>query len=124
METRRLFGIRGATTADSNTPEAIDTCTTELTQKILKDNNIAKEDIVQVIYTVSPDITADYPAKYARVRLDWDDVPMICAQEIDVKESPKYCIRILITAYLETTKDKIIPVYIKGAEKLRPDLTK
>lgn len=123
MDNSRLVGIRGATTADENTSAAIFEATVELVSNLVKINNIKDDDIVHVIFTVSPDITADFPAKGARLSLKWDQVPMICAQEIDVPLNIKYCIRVLITTYTELPKDSIKHIYLKGASRLRPDLS-
>jgi chorismate mutase len=123
MNTKRLYGFRGATTADENTSEAIYTATLEMVSHLIDINNIEKDEIVHVIFTVSPDITADFPAKGARIGLTWDTVPMICAQEIDVRLEIKYCIRVLVTAYSGLKKDQIRHIYLKEAAKLRPDLS-
>ncbi|MGD9580130.1 MAG: chorismate mutase [Vampirovibrionia bacterium] len=122
-ENLQLVGIRGATTADSNTPEAIYEASVELVSKLVDINAIDKNQIVHVIFTVSPDITADFPAKAARLGLGWDTVPMICAQEIDVPLEIKHCIRMLITMYTHLDKAKIRHIYLKDAAKLRPDLS-
>lgn len=119
----QLVGIRGATTADTNTPEAIYEASVELVSKLVEINKIDKNQIVHVIFTVSPDITADFPAKAARLGLGWDTVPMICAQEIDVPLEIKHCIRMLITMYTHLDKSKIRHIYLKDAAKLRPDLS-
>lgn len=119
----QLVGIRGATTADTNTPEAIYEASVELVSKLVEINKIDKNQIVHVIFTVSPDITADFPAKAARLGLGWDTVPMICAQEIDVPLKIKHCIRMLITMYTHLDKSKIRHIYLKDAAKLRPDLS-
>ena len=66
MQTR---GIRGATTLQNNTKEEIKTATVELLSNIIKDNNIKLQDIAFVIFTVTNDINADFPAKYARQEL-------------------------------------------------------
>ena len=123
MTNERLYGIRGATTADANTSEAVLKSTADLLAKLVEKNKINTDDIVHVIFTVSPDITADFPAKGARIKLGWDTVPMICAQELDVPSSVKYCIRVLITAYSALPKSEIQHLYLKNSAKLRPDLS-
>lgn len=123
MSDLRLLGIRGATTADTNTSEDIYNSTVELMKKLVDFNEIDKNEIVHCIFTVSPDITADFPAKAARLGLGWDRVPMICAQEIDVPLKIKHCIRVLITTYSHLEKTKIKHIYLREAAKLRPDLS-
>lgn len=123
MKYDTLVGIRGATTASENTSQSIFNVTVELLTKLIEYNQLDKEKIVHVIFTVSPDITADFPAKAARIGLGWDRVPMICAQEIDVPLEIKYCIRILITTYSHLQRDQIKHIYLQNATKLRPDLS-
>ncbi len=65
MSNNTLVGVRGATTSDNNTSEAIYEASVELVSKLVNINEIDKNEIVHVIFTVSPDITADFPAKAA-----------------------------------------------------------
>lgn len=123
MQNSRLVGIRGATTADKNTSEDIFEVSVELLQKLVEFNELDKNEIVHCIFTVSPDITADFPAKAARLGLGWNRVPMICAQEIDVPLEIKRCIRVLITTYSHLEKEQIRHIYLRDAAKLRPDLS-
>ncbi|MEI7474678.1 MAG: chorismate mutase [bacterium] len=114
--------IRGATTTEQNTKEEIEQVTIELLSNIIESNKIDKDDITSVIFTLTPDLNADFPAKYARIHLGWDDVPMICAQEIAVEDSLKMCIRVLITLNTIQEKHEIKHVYLGRAKALRPDL--
>ncbi len=114
--------IRGAITVEANNVESIDTATLELLNTMIKANEIVNNDIVSVIFTLTPDLNAEFPAKSARVNLGWDDVPMICTSEIPVPGSIPKCIRVMITFNTLKAKEKIKHVYLKEAEKLRPDL--
>ena len=114
--------VRGATTVESNTAENIDSATLELLENILKLNNIEEDDIVSVIFTLSPDLNADFPAKAARIHLGWDKTPMVCASEVSVPGSLGKCIRVMITFYTTMSKDEIKHVYLGKAQTLRPDL--
>ena len=116
-------GIRGAITLNSNSKEEIKCATIELTKKILEDNSINKKDIAFVIYTVTPDINADFPAKYARLELGFDKVPMMCYREMEVKDALSLCLRALIVVNTEKEQDKIKHCYLRGAKILRGDLT-
>jgi chorismate mutase len=115
-------GIRGATTLEVNTKEAVKEATVELLSEILSKNSISKEDISHVIFTFTPDINADFPAKYARTELGFDAVPMICINEIEVAEALKMCFRALVVVNTDKAQNKIHHIYLKGAKKLRPDL--
>lgn len=116
--------IRGATTVNLNTDEEIYKATVELLEKMILLNSINPGDIVNVIFTLTHDLDAAFPAKAARVHLGWDDVPMICTQEIPVPDSLKNCIRVLITFNTTKPKNQIRHVYLRNAESLRPDLVK
>lgn len=116
-------GIRGAITVESNTREAISEATVELLDKMLQSNFIYPEDISHVIFTMTDDLNAAYPAKYARENLGWNAVPLVCFQELSVDNSLKMCLRVLIVVNTGKSQQEIRHVYLKGAQKLRPDLT-
>ena len=111
-------GIRGAITVDENTPEAIGSATIKLLKEIMNKNNLEIDSISHVIFTLTDDLNADFPAKYARVNLKWKDVPMMCFQELDVPNSLKKCLRVLIVV---NCGESFVPefVYLDGASRLR-----
>ena len=111
-------GIRGAITVDDNSKEALKQATLELLTELVKTNNIDKALIAHVIFTTTSDLNSDFPAKYARIGFGWDKVAMMCFHELDVPDSLKMCLRVLIVYNCE--KD-FIPefVYLKGAKDLR-----
>ena len=114
-------GIRGATTAASNTREDIHRATRELIDAIVSANQVSSEDIAAVFFTASPDLNADYPA-YAFRDLNWPLVPLLCAQEIDVPGGPEKMIRILMLISTDKTQSDIKHQYLGDTQKLRPDL--
>jgi len=114
--------VRGATTVRHNAAEEIYQATVELLNKMVEKNSIDSGEIVNVIFTLTHDLDAAFPAKAARVNLGWDTVPMICTQEIPVPESLQKCIRVLITFNTTKPKDEISHVYLREAQTLRPDL--
>ncbi|OGI23246.1 MAG: chorismate mutase [Candidatus Melainabacteria bacterium RIFOXYA12_FULL_32_12] len=115
-------GIRGAITVEKNSSDAIQKATTELLSSILNENKVVEDDIVSVIFTLTNDLTADFPAKAARKYFSWDDIPMICAQEIPVPGSITLCIRVLILINTTLSKKEIKHIYLGEARNLRPDL--
>jgi chorismate mutase len=114
--------IRGAITVNSNTADEISSATVKLLTSIMESNEINEEDIVSVIFTLTNDLTAEFPAKSARIHLGWTDVPMICTGEIPVQGSLQMCIRVMITFNTARTRNEIRHVYLGGATALRPDL--
>lgn len=115
-------GIRGATTADENTAEAIVAATKELLERIVAANGLKVEDVASVIFTTTPDLNAQFPALAAR-QLGWQDAALLCAREIDVPGSLERCIRVLIHWNTEKNAAEIKHVYLEGAKALKPDRT-
>lgn len=115
-------GVRGATTADDNTPEAILEATRQLLALMIRQNGIGADDVAAAFFTTSPDLNAEFPALAAR-QLGWMNVAMLCGHELDVPRSLRRCIRILILWNTDKKADEIVHVYVKGAERLRPDLS-
>jgi chorismate mutase len=115
-------GVRGAITVDNNEYSDIENATLELLREMIDKNEINKESISHVIFTLTHDLDAGFPAKAARIHLGWADVPMICTQEIPVPGSLQKCIRVLMV--INTTKQhkEIKHVYLRNAKTLRPDL--
>ena len=111
-------GIRGAITVEENSPEAIGSATIKLLKEMVQRNNIDIELISHVIFTLTSDLNADFPAKYARINLKWKDVPMMCYHELDVPNSLKKCLRVLIVL---NCSEEFVPefVYLEGAKDLR-----
>jgi monofunctional chorismate mutase len=111
-------GIRGAITVENNSEAALKTATIELLNELFKQNNIIKENISHIIFTTTNDLNAAFPAKFARKDMGLTETAMMCFHEIDVPNSLRMCLRILIVYNCE--KD-FIPqfVYLKGAEILR-----
>ncbi len=116
-------GVRGATTVEQNEREEILTATRQLLALLIRCNKIEAADIAIAIFTTTPDIDAEFPALAAR-QLGWLDVPLLCSHEMTVPGSLPLCIRVLI--HWNTTKPQaeVEHVYVRGAKRLRPDLSK
>jgi chorismate mutase len=113
-----MIAIRGATQIPEDTEAAIARAVEEMCRAITAANALDPGSIVSAIFTLTPDLHAAFPAATAR-RQGWGDVPMICAQEVDVPGAlPRVC-RVL----LHVRSDRIPRhVYLGGAQALRPDL--
>lgn len=111
-------GIRGAITVAENTSSSIKEATLELLSKMIERNNISVENISHVIFTLTNDLNAEFPAKFARIDMVWTDVAMMCFHELDVPNALPMCLRVLIVLNCETD---FVPqfVYLKDASKLR-----
>jgi chorismate mutase len=121
MGDRRARAIRGATTVESDTPEQIRRATRELLETIVHRNGITSADVISAIFTVTHDLTSEFPAHAAR-ELGWLDVPLLCTLEIPVPGSLARCIRVLLHVELDAPRTGIRHVYLHDARTLRPDL--
>ena len=116
----RLFALRGATSVDRNTPDAILGATDWLMREIMKRNELAPDAVVSCIFTLTADLDAEFPAVAARA-LGFDRVPLLCAQEVEVPGSLPMVIRVLIH-YYAAEGHEARHVYLGEARKLRTDL--
>jgi len=115
-----IRGVRGATTAEANTREAILAATSELLSLMIEANQIEADDVASAIFTTTIDLNADYPALAARA-LGWHDVALMCMHEMNVPHGLKMCIRILLHWNTEVAARDVKHAYIRGAVNLRPD---
>ena len=115
-------GVRGAITVDNNTKEDIKHAVVELLDKMLKENDIKVEDISFAIFTLTQDLNADFPAKYARLCCGFNKVAMMCYHELNVQGALAKCLRILLNINTNKTQSEIKHIYLKGAKILREDI--
>lgn len=119
----RCCGIRGATSVDANDAGAITAATRELLERIVASNDPRLEDVASIIFTVTPDLDAAYPA-HAAHEMGWGNTPLLCMQEMAVAKSLPRCIRVLVLWNTDLRPDQIRHVYLGRAATLRPDLMK
>ncbi len=113
--------VRGATQVGANTRAEILAGSSELITEVLSRNALTQEALISVVFTATPDLTAEFPAYAARL-LGYTDVPLLCSTEIDVPGAMPRVLRLL--AHVETDKGRseILHVYLHGAASLRRDL--
>ena len=111
-------GIRGATTADANTDEAIYSATRDMLQALINVNGIDQEQVAAAYFTVTPDLNAAFPAAAAR-QLGWNEVALMCSTEIPVPDSLGNCIRVMILYNTEKSQGDMVNLYLKGTDVLR-----
>jgi chorismate mutase len=116
----RLIALRGANTVQANDAEAILAATEELMSELLQRNALTAEDIVSCIFTLTPDLDAEFPAVAAR-EMGLSRVPLLCAREIPVAGALPRVIRVLIHCYAPGAGDPQ-HVYLGEARALRLDL--
>jgi len=113
--------IRGAVQIDSDERDAILEGTAELVSEVMSRNDLTTGDVISVLFTSTPDLTAEFPALAAR-KIGFHDVPLICAAEIGVPGAMPRVVRLM--AHVETDRPRaaIQHVYLRGAVALRLDI--
>lgn len=118
-----LRGIRGATCLATDDAQEMGQAVAELVSRMLADNRVDADALVSVLLTSTPDLTCAFPAAGARTVPGLADVPLICAQEIDVPGALPRVVRVLMHADLDVPRSAVQHVYLRGAEVLRPDIS-
>ncbi|GAA0834424.1 MULTISPECIES: chorismate mutase [Streptosporangium] len=113
--------IRGAIQVEANDRDAILSGVTELVTEVMGRNRLTTEDVISVIFTATPDLTAEFPALAAR-KLGFHDVPLICASEIDVPGALPRVVRLMAHVEVDRPRQEVQHVYLRGAVALRVDI--
>jgi chorismate mutase len=119
----KVRGVRGATSCEANTSEAILEATSELLKAMVEANAIQEDDIASVFFTTTPDLTACFPAKAAR-EMGWRYTALLGATEIESPDGVPMCIRALIHWNTEHKLEDIVHVYLRRAVALRPEFSR
>jgi len=113
--------IRGATQVEADDREQILEATTELVTEVMRRNGLSTDDVISVIFTATPDLTAEFPALAAR-KLGFHEVPLLCATELDVPHALPRVIRLMAHVETDRPRSQIQHVYLRGAVALRLDI--
>lgn len=116
----RLFALRGATDVAADEREAILDATATLLREVLERNALRPDDVVSALFTVTGDLTAEFPAVAAREH-GFSAVPLLCAREIEVPGAMPRIVRVLMH-YHATDDHRPQHVYLGEARRLRLDL--
>lgn len=118
-----IRAIRGATTASENTKESIWSATIEMMEAIIAENSLEADDMASITFTVTPDLTAVFPAAAVR-RMGITNVPLLDMAAPDIDGALKMCIRVMVHINTDKGNSELNHVYLNGAKVLRPDLAK
>jgi chorismate mutase len=113
--------IRGAVQLERDEREHLLASVDELIREILGQNSLSTDDLISMLFTATPDLHSEFPALAAR-QLGIGDVPLLCAQELDIDGSMPRVIRVLVHAETDLAKTDVRHVYLRGAAALRRDL--
>ncbi len=113
--------VRGAVQVSGNDRAEILAGTAELVTEVMNRNQLSTDDVISVVFTATPDLNAEFPALAAR-KLGFQEVPLLCAAEIDVPGAMPHVVRLMM--HIETAKPRsaVQHVYLRGAAALRLDI--
>lgn len=121
MPERSVLALRGATTLEVDEEDHLLGRVRELLAQMLDLNGIDTGAVVSVLFTATPDVHSAFPAKAAR-QMGMGDVPLICAQELDVVGAKPLCIRVMLHFNGDADRSQLHHVYLEEARDLRDDL--
>lgn len=116
-----VLAVRGATQVDADDRDQILEATAELVTEVMTRNALTTDDVISVIFTATPDLSAEFPALAAR-KLGFHDVPLLCASEIDVPHALPRVVRLMAHIQSDRPRSDIQHVYLRGATALRLDI--
>ena len=112
--------IRGATTSSGNSIKEIENAVEELINELISRNNLLESNILSIVFTVTKDLDACFPASIARKYKGLDSVAFLDCQQMYVPNDIKFCIRLMAQVMLPSQSTLKHP-YLRGASKLRID---
>lgn len=116
-----IRAIRGATCLSADDSVEMAEAVGELVSAMLSRNEINPDHVISLMLTGTPDLQCAFPAAGARLH-GMQDVPLICAQEMNVRGALEKVVRIMAHVETERSRAEIHHVYLRGAEVLRSDL--
>ncbi len=115
--------VRGATQLDTDTRDHMLDRVAELVRTVTEVNGLAVHDYISIIFTATADLNSEFPA-YAARQLGFDDVPLICARELEIEGSMPRVVRLMAHVETHLQRDEVTHVYLHGAAALRRDLAR
>ena len=112
--------LRGATTSNGNSIKEIESAVMELINELISRNNLVESNILSIVFTVTKDLDACFPASIARRYKGLDSVAFLDCQQMHVSNDIKFCIRLMAQVMLPS-KSSLKHPYLRGASKLRID---
>jgi chorismate mutase len=113
--------IRAAIQIDDNDRDQILAGASELVREMLRRNELTNDDLISIVFTATPDLTAEFPAYAARL-MGMTDVPLLCATEIAVPDAMPRVLRLLAHVQTDRSRAELAHPYLRGAAALRRDL--
>jgi chorismate mutase len=113
--------IRGAIQVEADERAAILDGTAELVTNVMDRNKLSTDEVISVIFTATPDLTAEFPALAARL-LGFQEVPLLCCTEMGVPGAMPRVVRLMMHVETSMARPAVQHVYLRGAAALRLDI--
>jgi chorismate mutase len=119
----RVRAIRGATQLEVDERDHMLERVAEMVTGVMDANDLTVDDFISIVFTATADLHSEFPA-YAARQLGFDDVPLICARELEIDGSMPRVVRMLAHVETHLTRAEVTHVYLHGAAGLRRDLAR
>ena len=119
----RVRAVRGATQLDEDSREHMLERVAEMVTDVMTSNGLTIDDFISIIFTATADLGSEFPA-YAARQLGFDDVPLICARELEVEGAMPRVVRMMAHVETHMSRSEVTHVYLHGAARLRRDLNR
>lgn len=116
-----VLALRGAITLDRDERDHMVERVQRLLAEMLERNSVRHDDLISIFFTATPDLHSAFPAVAAR-EMGLGDVPLICAQELDIEGAMPRCVRVMMHLNSPFGRDELRHVYLEAARSLRDDL--
>jgi chorismate mutase len=116
-----VLALRGAITLERDEREHLLERVQQLLTEMLERNEVDHDDLISILFTATPDVHSVFPAVAAR-EMGLGDVPLICAQELDIEGAMPLCIRVMMHLVTDRDRSQLRHVYLEQARGLRDDL--
>ncbi len=119
----RVRAVRGATQLEHDSRDHMLERVAEMVTDVMSANGLGVDDFISIVFTATGDLHSEFPA-YAARQLGFDDVPLICARELEIDGSMPRVVRMLAHVETHLSRAEVTHVYLHGAAHLRRDLTR
>lgn len=118
---QRIVAIRGAIQVTEDSSSAIREGTERLFHSICMANTLLEEEMVSIMFSLTPDLRSFNPATALREGYPSLQVPLFCTQEAVIEGMLEHTIRVIIHCY--SSREEVKHIYLDGAANLRRDLS-
>lgn len=119
----RVRAVRGATQLERDDRDHLLERVSELVHEVMEANLLTVDNFISIIFTSTPDLTSEFPA-YAARQLGFSDVPLMCAQELDIDGAMPRVVRLMAHVETHLARSEVTHVFLHGAAALRRDLSR